>query len=454
MKRLIDYYLAEWKKSSHRKPLLLRGARQVGKTHAARQLGKTFDNFVEINFESDPEEIKTIFDKDLHPERIVRELALILKRPIVPGSTLLFFDEIQSAPRALTALRYFYEELPAQHVIAAGSLLDFTIQLVGIPVGRVISLYMYPLSFFEFLCACGYTLLAQALLTDLLDNAVSESIHQKLLNLLGEYLAIGGMPEAVYSWQVEKNPLKCFEIHHALIDTYRQDFDKYAQKFQNKYLDVLFREVPRQLGTKFKYSAISTDYRKRDLAPCLDLLTTAGIIHPVTRSAGNGLPLGAEADPDDFKTVFLDVALSQTVLNLDLKSWFLQPQQEFVNKGALVEAFVGQELLAYAYPSQKSKLFYWRRNSPGSEAEVDYLIQINDKIIPVEVKSGLGNTLKSMKMFLESHPKSSYGIRFSAHNYSVHEKIHSYPLYALVKIVLSHQRHDMNAYEALIVSAK
>ena len=151
-----------------------------------------------------------------------------------------------------------------------------------------------------------------------------------------------------------------------------------------------------------------------------------------------------------FKTIFLDVALSQAILNLDLKAWFLNPQQEFNNKGALVEAFIGQELLAYSHPSQKSQLFYWRRNSPGSEAEVDYLMQINDQIIPVEVKSGLGSTLKSMHMFLESHPKSSYGIRLSAHNYTVHNNIHSYPLYALVNVVLSHKTRDKKAYEALV----
>lgn len=271
---------------------------------------------------------------------------------------------------------------------------------------------MYPLSFFEFLCACQHTLLAQGILDSSPTSPFNEVVHQKLLTLLAEYLAIGGMPEAVVYWQRTKDPIGCFEIHSVLIDTYRQDFNKYAKKFQIKYLDVLFNAVPRQLGTKFKYSAIDGDYRKRELAPCLDLLITAGIVQPVTRSAGNGIPLGVEADPHDTKIIFLDVALSQAILGLDLSSWFLQPHHEFINKGALIEALVGQEILAYSLPQKKAQLFYWRRNAPGSEAEVDY--------------------------------------RFSAHNYSVHNTIHSYPLYAIASFMLTSGQQTRENFEALL----
>jgi len=449
MKRIVDQYLIDWKDSPYRKPLLLRGARQVGKTYAVRQFGKTFENFVEINFESD-ENARNVFNGDLDPERIIRDLSIIIRRPIVPGQTLIFFDEIQGVPKALTALRYFYEKLPVQHIIAAGSLLDFTTQEIGIPVGRVTSLYMYPLSFFEFLCACGYSLAAKEILKASADNPMTEVIHQMLIKLLGEYLAIGGMPEAVLNWKTTKDPLLCLEIHRSLIDTYRQDFGKYAQKFQIKYIETLFDSIPLQLGKKFKYSAIPGDYRKRELLPCFDLLNTAGVIQPVLRSYGNGIPLGAEADPNDFKVIFLDVGLSQTILGLDLKSWFLDPEREFVNKGELVEAFVGQEFLAYSHPTQKSNLFYWRRKAPGSEAEVDYLIQDKAQVIPIEVKSAMGTTLKSMHMFLESHPKSPYGIRISAHNYSILDTIKSYPLYAIVKIMLQNWKEDIRYYEALL----
>jgi len=444
MKRLIDRYLREWKNFPYRKSLLLRGARQVGKTYAVRQFGRTFDSFVEINFEL-TEEARNVFEKDLEPERIIRDLSLIAGKRIVPGETLLFFDEIQNVPKALTSLRYFYEKLPALHVIAAGSLLDFTIQAIGIPVGRVSSLYMYPLSFFEFLCALDQEMLAQEIIPGQITAPLSEFAHHKLLSLFGEYCAIGGMPEVVMVWKKTKDPLLCFEIHHVLIDTYRQDFGKYAERFQIKYLAALFDAIPRLLGTKFKYSAIEGDYRKRELSPCLDLLITAGVAHSVMRSAGNGVPLGAEVDVEDFKIIFLDVALAQVLLGLDLKSWFLNPEQEFINKGAIVEALVGQEVLAYAHPAHKASLFYWRRNVPRSEAELDYLFTDQGKVIPVEVKSGSGSTLKSMHMFLESHKNSSYGLRFSTQNYSVHEKIHSYPLYAVASVIKDHGQ-DIKAY--------
>ncbi len=449
MKRIIDHHLLLWKDTPYRKPLLLRGARQVGKTHAIQQLGKFFENFIEINFESTNTEIKHIFDQDLDPERIIRDLSLILGTRIEPGKSLLFFDEIQVIPKAVTALRYFYEKLPQLHVIAAGSLLDFTTQDIGMPVGRISSLYMHPLSFIEFLCACGHALLAEEFLKHDIASPLNEAVHQKGLQLLGEYLAIGGMPEAVQRWQATRDPFLCFEVHHALLDTYRQDFGKYAQKFQIKYLDVLFNAIPRQMGAKFKYSAIDGDYRKRELAPCLDLLSTAGVAHKVMRSAGNGIPLGAEADPSDFKILFLDIALSQALLGLDLKTWFLNATQEFVNKGAVMEAFIGQEFLAYAEPIHKNSLFYWRRHALNSEAEIDYLMQEKAHIIPIEVKSGQGSTLKSMHMFLESHTQSPYGIRFSTQNYHVHEKIHSYPLYAVPHVVLASQGRDIESYAAL-----
>ncbi len=442
MKRLIDHQLLTWKNAPFRKPLILRGARQVGKTFSVRKLGATFENFVEINFEANIE-AKNSFEGNLDPETMLRSLAFITGKPITPGKTLLFFDEIQNAPRALLALRYFYEQLPELHVLAAGSLLDFTIQAVGIPVGRVTSLYVYPLSFFEFLCARGYTIAAREIIEHDIHEPLSEPIHKKLLTLLGEYIAIGGMPEAVSRWHTTQDPVLCFEVHQGLIDTYRQDFGKYATKYQIKYLEALFTTVPRHMSKKCKYSFVEGDYRKRELAPSLDLLVTAGVMHQITSTAANGLPLGAEADLSDFKILLLDIALAQSILGFNLKDWFLHPEQTLINKGDVVEAFIGQELLAYAHPKQKAHLYYWRRNTRGSEAEVDYLIQQEATLLPVEVKSGSGSTLKSMHMFLESHPQSPYGLRFSTQNYSIHNNIHSYPLYALLHVVGKERKEDI-----------
>lgn len=435
MKRLINRHLLEWKTDSSRTPLLIRGARQIGKTYAVQQLGKTYEQFVEVNFELQPKLIN-IFEQDLLPERIIKELNTELNVTIDPQNTLLFFDEVQAAPKAIIALRYFYEKMPELHVIAAGSLLDFAIKEVGIPVGRVSFLHMYPLSFLEFLWAMGNEKLLEALMQTTIHTPLSNNSHEKLLAILGEYLAIGGMPKAVKEWRETKSFVKCSKIFSRIINAYQQDFNKYAKKLQLKYVSALFNKCPRFLRQKFKFSNISQEFRKRELAPCLDLLNTAGIIHYAYNTAANGIPLGAEIDFDHFKIVFLDVALSQKILNLKAGGdWIMDPLEQFINKGELVESFVGQELLAYANPIEKENLHYWQRQTRGSEAEVDYVIQKESDIIPIEVKSGAGTTLKSMHMFLESHPQSPYGIRFSTQNYSVHDKIHSYPLYAVAKAI-------------------
>lgn len=430
MKRIIDIHLLAWKRSSIRKPILLRGARQVGKTFAVRTLAKSFSSYVEINFEKQPALIK-IFDIDLDPVRIVRDLKAILKKDIIPGKTLLFFDEIQEAPQAIIALRYFYEEMPKLHVLAAGSLLDFAIQKVGVPVGRVSFLYLYPLSFIEFLIAQGQEQIVEAILNHDPLIPMAEPIHSHILRILSEYFAIGGMPEAVASWVKNKDPLMCSKIHHTIIDAYRQDFTKYANEHQIKYVELLFEKGVQQLGRKFKFSNISSEYRKRELSPALDLLCTARVIQKIYHTSGQGIPLGAEVNLEKFKLIFVDIGLTQVMLGLDLADWFLHASDNFVNQGSLVEAFVGQELLAYSDPNIKAALYYWHNEERGRQAEVDYLIQKGGKVVPIEVKSHQGIQLKSMRLFLASHLKSSDGIRFSSHDYSVYDNIFSYPLYAI-----------------------
>jgi predicted AAA+ superfamily ATPase len=286
--------------------------------------------------------------------------------------------------------------------------------------------------------------LIEALLKHDEQQPFSEVLHRTLLENVAQYLAIGGMPDVVRTWIDLQNPREIAAIHHTLLGTYRQDFIKYAEKFQIKYIEQLFNEIPRQLGGKFKYSKIEGDYRKRELAPCLELLAIAGIVHCVTHSSGQGAPIGAGSDPSRFKIIFLDTALSQTALNFDLVAWFLRPELELANKGAVVEAFIGQEILAYSLPIAKSSLYYWHRESRGSQAEVDYLYQHGADIIPIEVKSGTGTSLKSLHLFLKEHPRTPYGIRISTHNYSVHEQIHSLPLYATLSLASLEQREAMH----------
>lgn len=438
MKRFIYQYLKNWMKSERRKPLLLRGARQVGKTHAARKLGESFTHFVEVNFEYQPQ-LCQIFKKDLDPHRITKELSLATGQVIKPGSTLLFLDEIQEEPLILTSLRYFYENMPELHVIATGSLLDFVINSTGIPVGRVSSLYMYPLSFLEYLHATEYELLGKEIIAHPIDKEMPTNVHQKLLSLVGEYHAIGGMPEAVKCWKETKDPYAVFQVHHEIIDTYRQDFHKYSKEHQLKYVKLLFNQIPRIMGKKFMYKDIEGDYRKRELAPSFDLLDTARVLHKVVQSDANGLPIGAEANPHQFKVIFIDVGIAQSILGLNLKSWFLDPNREFVNKGYITEAFVGQEILAYSDPTMQTELYYWHRAAKNSQAEVDYLLQLEENLVPIEVKSGKGTSLKSLRYFLENKNKknnrSSYGIRFSLHNFSIYNSIHSYPLYSIGKVL-------------------
>lgn len=449
MKRLIDYFLREWRSNPLRQPLILKGARQVGKTYAARKLGTLFSEFVEINFEQFPA-AREIFKQDLNPKRIIQELSLFTKKEINPGTTLLFLDEIQETPNALLALRYFYEEMPNLHVIAAGSLLDFTIQEIGEPVGRVESLHMYPLSFIEFLAALKEYPLIKEILGHEPTKELSTPIHEKCMRHVAHYLALGGMPAVVEIWHSTEKPQDCARIQKKLLSSYKQDFTKYAKERQIPYVTALFNEIPYQLGKKFKYSKIEGDYRKRELQPALNLLQTAGILHKVLSSSGQGLPIGAQVNTNNFKTIFLDVGLTQSILGLDLSNWFLQPFTEFVNKGNLVEAFVGQELLTYSEPLEKANLYYWQRNVPSSTAEVDYLIQQKECIIPIEVKSGAGTTLKSLHSFLKTHPHSPYGIRLSAQNYSMMNSLHSYPLYAIAKIISNGNEDIKKSIEALL----
>lgn len=430
MKRLIDQDLKNWKASNGRKSLILRGARQVGKTFAVRKLGLTYPDFYEINLEKRLE-LHTVFERNLDPVRILRDLSIDRGTPIRPGETLLFIDEIQACPLAMQSLRYFYEEMPDLHVIGAGSLLEFALEQVGLPVGRVQTLTMFPMSFAEFLVAKGQTLLLQAIMEN---SQLSKPIHDNAVRLLSEYFVIGGLPEIVANWAEKEEPLEVKDKLNTIVSNYRQDFEKYAKKSQLKYLNLLLERIPLQVGKKFKFQGVG-DYRKRELAPCLELMEKAHIIHMIYHSSGQGIPLGAQADLDRFKMIVFDVSITQQLLGLDLKGWFLNPELQFVNQGNLVESFIGQEMLAYSSPNQRNTLYYWHREARGSEAEVDYLTIIKGEVIPIEVKSNKGSTLKSLHSFLSTHPNSPYGIKISLLDRSKFENVVSIPLYAAFEVV-------------------
>lgn len=266
---------------------------------------------------------------------------------------------------------------------------------------------------------------------------MDDPIHVRILDKVGEYLSIGGMPEAVTRWVQTKDPLAALAVLQQIAAAYRQDFEKYARKSQIKYLEQLFQQIPHMVGRKFAYKEIHGEYRKRELYPALQLLERTGIIHIVRHSSGQGIPIDSEVDFETFKIIYLDVALCQAVLGSDISMWFLNPLEGFENRGEIAESFIGQELICYSNPISKAELYFWKRKEKNSTAEVDYLVQKEDRILPLEVKSAHGNTLRSLRLFLETHPKSTFGLRFSALNYSLHQSLDSRPLYAIVS--LSHE---------------
>lgn len=432
MKRLAFSYLEEWKMEGGRKPLLIRGARQVGKSHLVRTFGeKNFDALVEINFEMDPR-FKDLFKTSLDPAVILKNIALITNIPITVGRTLLFFDEIQACPPAITALRYFYEKLPGLHVVAAGSLVEFALgsEEISMPVGRIQSLYLYPLSFAEFLEAKKENFFLDFIQQDAnILKPIDDVVHKKGLSLVKEYALAGGMPEALASYLNEPAALKYRRIQQGLLQTFRDDFGKYARLIKHRYLDAVFQSAPGLIAKDYKYAQVERDIPSRTLKDALLLLEKAGILRRIKATSGAGLPLEVYADERKFKLMFLDIGLVQAALGLDVK---LALAEEFIaiNSGALAEQFVAQELLASSSPYEAKQQYFWTNNKRGSTAEVDFLYQYEKIIFPIEVKSGATGRLKSIRSFLGQY-RAPFGIRISAHPLSYTDSVLSIPFYLL-----------------------
>lgn len=425
MKRDFVKELEVWKNEVTRKPLLLRGARQVGKSWLVQAFASSFSNFVEINFEKD-KSARSLFAGDVHIPQLLERLSLYAGGKIIPGQTLLFLDEIQECEEALTALRYFKEDCPELHVIAAGSLVEFALAKLGLPVGRIQFLHLYPLSFGEYLSAIG----REELRHYLLGREVPRAIHLQLLDLLKTYLWLGGMPAVVQAWLDHKDVQLCQRLQDEILQAYRQDFLKYAKRNQVDHVAQVFEAIPVQLGRKFVYSHVNPHIRAQALGQALRLLEMAGIALPVYHTSAQGLPLGATKNEKHFKMFFFDVGLAQRLLGLDMRAWVLH-ELTIANVGVIAEQFVAQELTSYASPRLKAELFYWHRESPASNAEVDFVTVKDREIIPVEVKSKIKGGLKSLKMFLESHPASSYGVKISEYPFASHGELHEVPLYGV-----------------------
>lgn len=408
--RSIDKMLLEWKDSSIHKPLLLRGARQVGKSSAARHLGRQFKYFAEINFERTPS-AALFFKGDIDVRIIAGKISALVKVPVRPGETLLFLDEIQACPEAIMALRFFKEDYPELHVIAAGSLLEFTLlELPTSGVGRIHSLFMYPMTFDEFLVAMDMEgVLAMRNAADS-GHPLDEPFHTMLVEQFRIYLMVGGMPEAVATWKDTSDFIRCQQVHKDIILTYEDDFNKYTRRVNPDLLRLTLRGVCHLVGMKFTFTHISEGYRSYQFREALRLLTLAGLVMPVVSTSANGLPLDAEADERRVKYLFLDCGLLLSVLHLDgeagqtLTDLILTgTPQDLVNKGAITEMVAGLEMSRYGEPVQRPRLFYWEKTGK-SIAEVDYITSCHATVLPVEIKAGTQGGMKSLWMFMrEKH---------------------------------------------------
>jgi len=430
LKRNIDVELLNWKKDSSRKPLLMRGARQVGKSTSVREFAKSFRYYVEVNFE-EREDVCKLFDGNLSPKEICANLSIYYDTPIIPGETLVFFDEIQSCIRAISSLRFFYEKYPELHIIAAGSLLEFALnELPSFGVGRIRTMFIHPLSFDEFLTAAGDVQLLDAKNKATLQNPLTDLLHDKLISLLKKFMVLGGMPEVIANYFNNKNIHECQRSLDDLILSLKSDFAKYKSRVPALRILEIFESVSGQMGNKFVYKKADTQANHKQIKETIELLLMSGLVISVTHSSGNGIPLGAEADNKKRKMLIFDTGIFQRLLGLDIKNILFENDFDLINKGAIAELFTGLEILKSSSCYEKHDLYYWQRETPSSSAEIDYLLQLNENIIPVEVKSSKKGSMKSLFVFL-NEKKRDYGIRFSMENFSTYNNIRIYPLYAV-----------------------
>lgn len=452
-KRIIDRYLSEWATRPIHKPILLRGARQVGKSTAVRHLGESFKYYVEINLEKQSNYID-LFKKDLDVTRIVPQMAAMCGTPIVPNETLLFIDEIQESQEAIMALRYFKEDMPNLHVIAAGSLLEFVLdEIPTFGVGRIHSVYMFPMTFDEFLLANGEQLLLDARGQANIDAPLPAPLHEKMIGLMRTFMLVGGMPESVVKWVQTHDFLQCQEVQDDIITGYEADFPKYKKKVDPQLLIATMKSAATQATRKFVYSRVPGEYKTAEVKKALDLLIKAGVLVPVTHSSGNGLPLGDEADESIRKILLLDTGLMLRLLNMTMGDTSAITAQiltataaDLVNKGPMAEMLAGLELLHYLTPNLHHDLYYWVRQAKNSTAEIDYLLSRDMKVLPFEVKAGVQGGMKSLWDFMREK-KLDQAVRCSLENFGKFDYIDAeaegavrhvevYPLYALSQFVM------------------
>lgn len=401
MERLLLSHLQHWLNSEDRKPLILRGARQVGKTWIVRYLAQiSGKQLIELNFEKQPSHVSLFASND--PHQILLNLSALYNQKIDPKHCLLFLDEIQAVPELLSKLRWFAEDLPQLPVIAAGSLLEFILaeHSFSMPVGRISYMHLEPLSFEEFLLANNKKTLCDYLANYHFKIEIPDAIHEQLMTLFKEYLLIGGLPASVSNWISERSLNKINQIQNDLLATYRDDFSKYKGRIAIERLDEVIMAIPKMLGKKLVFSRINPAIQASTIKQVLDLLGKARICHRINGTSANGIPLAAEIKEKYFKEIFLDTGLCCTALGLNLNQINAANEIIFINHGGIAEQVVGQILRTINPPYIEPALYYWQREEAGASAEIDYLIQHGNKIIPIEVKAGSTGRLKSLHVLM------------------------------------------------------
>lgn len=423
--------LNDWKQSRRRKPLLITGVRQCGKTYVIKEFGRnSFENMVYINFESD-EHFAEIFDYNFDTERIIKEIEVARKEKIIPGKTLLVFDEIQECPRAITSLKYFCEEMRDLHLVCAGSLLGVAIKAenVSFPVGKINRLRMFPMNFREFVTACGGSSFIDALSNWPISRPVPDLYRIPMESFLKDYYLVGGMPEAVNEWIISHDLKEVEAVQDEILKDYADDFSKHAPKTEVEKIRWIWDSVPNQLAkdnNKFMFSHVKEGKRAADLEAALTWLSDAGLVTKLEMVENVELPLSACADATFFKVYMSDIGLLRRKAGLPESFYDGAPELFSRFKGALTENFVLNELLSLGI-----SLYYWRS---GNTAEVDFIYEEDGHVIPAEVKSADNVQAKSIRIFCRKyHPEKGFKLSLKniAENSCENTRMINLPLYMI-----------------------
>lgn len=422
-------YLYKWKEKDNRKPLIIRGARQVGKTWLMKEFAnKAYKSHAYINFDNNMQ-MKQLFLQDLNVDRLIMGLELYTGKKIVPSETLIIFDEVQEVPDALTSLKYFNEDAPSYHIVCAGSLLGIALHPgTSFPVGKVEFMDLYPLSFSEFMLAMGKEQYAELLESK--DYDMITTFKQEYINLLKQYFFVGGMPEVVAHYAVNKDFQGVREIQRRILDAYEQDFSKHAPNEIVPRIRMLWNSIPAQLAKenkKFIYGLIKEGARAKEYETALLWLADCGLVHQVNRVNAPNIPLKAYEDLKAFKLFTLDVGLLSCMVGLH-QSALLSGNDLFREfKGALTEQYVLQQLKTL----DNLNVYYWTNDR--NRAEIDFLIGSEGRVIPVEVKAEVNLQSKSLKTFRDKYD-IEISVRTSMSDYKKEERLINLPLYAISNI--------------------